>query len=266
MARDDLVIERVRHPLRFRLGQVCAIHPRGAHWVRITFRGPDLVGFVSASFDDHVKVFFPAPGEALPRMPQLDADGLPARVPEAARPIARDYTPRRFDPVRGELDIEFVLHGDGPGARWAAHARIGQTLGFGGPRGSLVIPTGYDWHWLIGDASALPAIGRRLEMLPSGAQARVLLTVDDPADRLALPTAAQADIRWLPATDGGALYAALASWEIPPGEGYVWAAGELTMARAVRQQLLARGIDKQRLRAVSYWQRGETARHQTLDD
>ena len=30
----------------------------------------------------------------------------------------RTYTPRRFDPDTLELDIEFVLHGDGVAATW----------------------------------------------------------------------------------------------------------------------------------------------------
>ena len=41
-------------------------------------------------------------------------------------------------------------------------AFVGQWVGIAGPRGSLVIPTGFDWHWLIGDETALPAIARRL--------------------------------------------------------------------------------------------------------
>jgi len=211
-------------------------------------------------------VFFPAPGESMPRLPRLDAEGQPQRVPEEERPIARDYTPRRFDPVRGELDIEFVLHDAGPASRWAARARIGQTLGFGGPRGSFQIPTAFDWHWLVGDDSALPAIGRRLAELPADAHAQVLLAVTDPQQRLALPSAAQAEIHWLPVADSDAVLAHLAAWRIPPGEGFAWAAGELALIRAVRMQWLERGIDKQRIRASSYWRQGAAATHQTLDD
>ena len=62
----------------------------------------------------------------------------------------------------------------------------GQTLRIGGPRGSFIIPTNFDWHLLIGDDTALPAIARRLEELPAGTRAVVLVEVDGPADQVAL--------------------------------------------------------------------------------
>jgi len=268
---EALIVERVRHPLVLRQAQVVAIAPRANNLVRITFRGPELSGFVSASFDDHVKVFFPAPGAILPRMPTLDSSGLPARQGAGEPPvIARDYTPRRFDPARCELDIEFVLHGDGPGSEWAARARIGQTLGFGGPRGSMVIPTGFDWHWLIGDDTAVPAIGRRLEQLAAHSQVVVVLMQDQPDGRLTLPCQAELTCHRLAGTDHSAPQAPvqqlLDALAVPDGEGYVWVAGELATVRAIRQKLLAKGIDKRRIRAASYWQRGASASHQTLDD
>src|SRR6185369_9649473 len=112
----------------------------------------------------------------------------------AAEPVRRDYTPRRYDAAAGELTIEFALHGDGPAARWAAQAAPGQRATIGGPRGSFVIPLDYDWHLLVGDESAMPAIARRLEELPAGATAIVILQVRDAADRRALQTSAAASL------------------------------------------------------------------------
>ncbi|WP_367651056.1 siderophore-interacting protein [Burkholderia seminalis] len=37
------------------------------HLLRVTLGGPDLADFESASFDDHVKVFFPRPVRNGPR-------------------------------------------------------------------------------------------------------------------------------------------------------------------------------------------------------
>jgi NADPH-dependent ferric siderophore reductase len=54
---------------------------------------------------------------------------------------------------------------------------------------------------------------------------------------------------------------------LPDGEGYVWAAGEATLMRAVRQLLcVERGIDKRRIRASAYWKRGAQAVHETIDE
>src|SRR5579859_611358 len=139
--RADLAVHRVRHPLKFRLLRVKKVHAVNPHLIRVTFTGEDLHDFVSASFDDHIKVFFPEPGADKPVLPEAGPDG-PVFPAGQARPIARDFTPRRFDAEARELDIEFAMHEAGPAATWAAQAKVGQYLGIGGPRGSLVIPTG----------------------------------------------------------------------------------------------------------------------------
>ncbi len=97
--RADLAVHRVRHPLKFRLLQVKQVHALNPHLIRVTFTGEDLHDFVSASFDDHIKVFFPEPGADKPVLPEAGPDGpvFPAGQP---RPIARDFTPRRFDAKR----------------------------------------------------------------------------------------------------------------------------------------------------------------------
>ena len=82
----------------------------------------------------------------------------------------RDYTPRRYDLDTLELDIDFVLHGDGPASTWAEQAKPGQFLHIGGPRGSMIVPDIFDSYLLIGDETALPAIARRLEGLAAESQ------------------------------------------------------------------------------------------------
>ena len=135
-------VQRVRHELKRRELTVIGVDDVTPNFRRVTLTGDSLADFVSASFDDHVKLIF-AP----------DADGAP---------VMRDYTPRRFDNAARELVIEFAQHGDGPAAAWAAQAQPGHTLTVGGPRGSFIIPTDFDWHLLVGDETALPAVARRL--------------------------------------------------------------------------------------------------------
>ncbi|AOY96615.1 NADPH-dependent ferric siderophore reductase [Cupriavidus sp. USMAA2-4] len=270
MTTRDLTVQRVRHPLKMRLVQVLRTRLVSPQLLRVTFGGDDLADFHSGSFDDHVKVFFPAPGQDQPALPEVGPNG-PVFPEGAARPAARDYTPRRFDNAACELDIEFVLHGDGPASTWAAQARAGQFLGIGGPRGSFVIPREFDWHLLVGDETALPAIGRRLEELPAGSQALVVVEVASPIAQIPLQSAAQLTVRWLhrngEAAEGSLLAPALHDLQLPPGEGYAWAAGEAQAMRAVRQHLVGeRGIDKSRIRASAYWKRGASAVHETLED
>ncbi|WP_158900593.1 siderophore-interacting protein [Burkholderia sp. L27(2015)] len=277
--RPNLEITRVRHPLKFRLLQVKRVHAVTPHLVRITLTGDDLHDFASDSFDDHVKVFFPEPGAQRPIMPTAGPQG-PVFPDDQPRQVARDYTPRRYDRDSGELDIEFALHGVGPAATWAAQAQIGQYLGVGGPRGSMVIPQAYDWHLLIGDETALPAISRRLEELPAGTRVAAVLEVASPEARIDFDTVADLFVVWRYRSessessersesehDSSSLLDAVRGTYLPDGEGYVWAAGESASIRAVRHHLCTeRGVDKARIRAASYWKQGAQAVHETLDD
>jgi NADPH-dependent ferric siderophore reductase len=245
-----LTVTRVRHALKRRLLQVRSVASVTPHLKRVTLAGEDLADFVSASFDDHVKVFFPNPGETKPALGEGDE-----------KPIMRDFTPRRFDASARELDLEFVLHHPGPASQWAETAAPGQWLGIGGPRGSFVIPTGFDWHWLIGDDSALPAIARRLEELPAGAKVTVI--VEAPA-RVEFATRTELTSIWVE-RDG--LEAAVHDVPLPAGEGYIWAAGEASSIRALRKSLVeTRGWPKTRIRAAAYWRRGEAAVHENYED
>lgn len=267
----SLETQRVRHPLKFRLLQVRRVTDVSPFLRRVTLHGDDLQDFVSASFDDHVKLFFPLPGQSQPTLPTATEQGIV--FPEGVtRPPARDYTPRRFDAQARELDIEFALHGDGPAADWAARAAPGDWLGVGGPRGSFVVPTQFDWHVLIGDETALPAIARRLAELPATVRAMVVAEVASAAGEIALPSAAQVDVQWLhrhdaPAGDPERLVAAAQTLTLPAGEGYVWVAAESGVARALRAVMVDHhGVAKSRIRAAAYWKRGAANVHETLQD
>lgn len=236
-------VQRVRHELKLRDLEVRRVQTLTPGVRAITFGGDALAGFVSASFDDHVKLM-------------LDTG--------AAEPVRRDYTPRRFDPAAGELTIEFALHGDGPAARWATQAQPGQRVQIGGPRGSFIVPMDYAWHLLIGDASALPAIARRLEELPAGGRAIAIVQVADAADRRPLAAAAELALQWV---DGpAACLAAVRALAWPPGDGYVWCAGEAATVAALRRVLTEeKGVPRHAIRAAAYWKRGAAAHHENLE-
>lgn len=255
---DPRAPRRVRHETRRRVLQVRRVERIAAHMVRITLGGDDLQGFTSLGFDDHVKLFFPE--AAAP-----DADG------EMKTP-SRDYTPRRYDAAAGTLEIDFALHDAGPATRWAEQATPGQTLTIGGPRGSFIVPTAFDWHLLIGDDTALPAIGRRLAELPKGSRALVLAEIDGAADRLTFESAAEVTVVWVhrDGAEAGAndlLRNALRMLELPPGDFYAWVACESLTAKALRAQLIAdNGANPKWMRAAGYWRRGTAAVHDTIND
>lgn len=240
-------VQRVQHELRRRELQVLRVAEISLNVRSITFGGEAMAGFVSASFDDHVKLLLPAP-----------ADG--------AEPVRRDYTPRHHDAAANELTIEFDLHATGPAARWAANARPGDSAAIGGPRGSLIIPTDYDWHLLAGDETALPAIARRLEELPAGTTVFVVAQARDAADRRSFHTAADARVQWV--ADDTAMLAAVRALALPsPDEGYAWCAGEAAAMAALRRVLVdEKGVPRHAIRAAAHWKRGATAHHENLGD
>ncbi|MGB6536066.1 MAG: siderophore-interacting protein, partial [Xanthobacteraceae bacterium] len=226
-----------------------------AHMIRVTLNG-DLEGFVSLGFDDHVKLFFPDGTR--------DDKGEPGL-------LGRDFTPRRFDPATGMMEIDFAIHDAGPATRWAARARPGDTLALGGPRGSFVIPTGYDWHLLVGDETGLPAISRRLAELPSGARAVVVGEVDGPSDEIAFDTKADAAVHWVHRNgaapgESDVLERGLAQLKFPAGDYYAWVACESLVAKTLRRQLLAlHRANPKWMRAAGYWRRGAVAVHEVIE-
>ena len=155
-ASSTPVITRVRHELAVRTLDVLAVTRLTPHMIRVTLGGAELEGFASAAPDDHIKIMVP------------DQDGTIVR---------RDYTPRHYDRETGTLLLDFVDHEGGPAAEWARSVVPGGTLQIGGPRGSQVIG-GEIRHWLlIGDETALPAIGRRVEELPAHTTVTTLVAV-----------------------------------------------------------------------------------------
>src|SRR5215470_17078434 len=181
---------RVRHATKMRLLQVREVSRLTPKMVRIVVGGEALAGFVSAAHDDHVKLLFPQPGQDKPVLPTPTPNG-PVYPEGAPRPAARDYTPRSYDAAANTLTIDFVLHGEGPATSWAAQAQPGHFLGIGGPRGSFIVPDDFDWYLLAGDETALPAIGRRLEELPPGTHALVVVEVADAGEEQHFDTRAR---------------------------------------------------------------------------
>jgi len=220
--------------------------------IRVVLGGDDLADFQSLAPDDHVKLLLGAESEG-------------------TRPQMRDYTPRRFDALRHELTLDFVDHPGGPAADWARAAQPGDRVGIGGPRGSAVI-TGPIAHWLlIGDETALPAIGRRIEEMAAGTSVTSLVAVPSEADRQGFETAAQHKARWVirplsEAADPAPLLTALATLELPPGT-FAWIAAEAGVAKALRAALIERGMAPNWIKASGYWVHGQAdASVKSLED
>jgi len=251
-AVDTQTIHRVMHEIKRRRLEVLRVVDLTPRMRRITLGGPELAGFVSLGTDDHVKLLFP---QNAAQTAALETLVLGAGKTDQPMPAMRDYTPRRYDLDSLELDIDFVLHGDGPASTWAEQAEPGQFLHIGGPRGSMIVPDIFDSYLLIGDETALPAIARRLEGLAANRRALVIIEVANGAEQQRLESAAQVNVIWV-LRDGGKnnLLTTVKQLQVPSGDLYAWIATETKVSRQIRRVLLdEHGLDDQFVKAVGYW-------------
>jgi len=216
------------------------------HMVRVVLGGEGVAGFDAGPFADrYVKLRFP---------PEV----------EGGRPRLRTYTIRSWDPAAGELAIDFVVHGEeGLAGPWAVAARPGDAMTFLGPGGAFDPSTEADWHLLVGDESALPAIAAVLEVLPAGARVKAFVEVDGPADEQALSTQAAAVdgevVTWVHRGAGEALVDVVQGWSFPGGVPEVFLHGDAGCVRELRRFVrLERGVRVDMLSASGYWRRGRT--------
>lgn len=242
-------IHRVMHEIKRRRLEVLRVTDLTPRMRRITLGGEQLAGFYSPGADDHIKLFFARDAAEEAALVQLLAggDGGPNK------PAMRDYTPRRIDLAKGELDIDFVIHGDGPASTWAERAQPGDHLHIAGPRGSMIVPDIFDSYLLIGDETALPAIARRLEELPAHREALVVVQVEDDAERQPLHSAASLQVVWVQRhqTD---LLQVVRELQLPPRELWAWVATEKGLSRQLKAVLLGHhGVPEANVKAAGYW-------------
>lgn len=230
--------------------------------VRVVLGGEGFASFESTPFtDQYVNALFVP--EGAPYAVPFDIEAARAGAPEH-RPVGRRYTIRRWDPVARRVTIDFVVHGDvGIAGRWADHATVGDRLQMVGPTGAYTPSETADWHLMVGDESALPAICASLERVRSGVPAVVVVVVDGPDHELALDCPGDAKVRWVHRRsspgDHGLLLAAVEAVEFPTGRVDVFVHGEAGEVRAVRRHLFAdRGVPKEGASISPYWRRSFT--------
>jgi NADPH-dependent ferric siderophore reductase len=174
-------------------------------------------------------------------------------VDATGRRVKRRYTIRHARAEAGELDLDVLLHGQWPGSSWGATAAVGDGIRFQGPRGKLEL-TSADWHLLVGDESALPAIAAVCEALPADEPALAVVEVQDATDELPVC----ADTRWLhrgtrPPGTPDLLVPAVQSLALPTGRGHGYLMGETRSMVALRAVLEARGLAHESIFVKGYW-------------
>ncbi len=231
--------------------------------VRVVLGGGTLDGFAMVEATDaYVNLAFPPDAASYGGV--FDPAVIRADHARHDWPARRRFTVRSWDEIARQLTIDFVVHGDeGVAGRWASSAAIGDVLVFDGPAGGYRPEPTADWHLLVGDESALPAIAASVEALPPDALAVVRLVCDGPEHEVELNGAATTDVEWLHRAgtpeDGQLLAAALQDLALPRGSGHAFVHGEAEEIRAVRRHLLRdRGWARDGMSCSPYWRRTMT--------
>lgn len=204
-----------------------------------------------------------------PRLLKLDVDcpdfieaaeirpGLWLRlwIPGPQGKFQRAYTVIGADREAGTFSLEFYLHGGGGvAAAWARAARPGMRIEAALYEGKSVFDPGEAAEvLLVGDLTSLPAIN---EICASTELPKtVILEATAPGDE-SFPTEVDRPLWLEQRVDSANTLAALPKRDLSGCACFI--AGETSMVRSVRKELLARGAQKRLLKSQGYWIRGRS--------
>ena len=203
---------------------------------RIVLGGEGLADYRSSGApDEWLRLMVPPERQQQVELPIKQGQQFHFANPQ---PSPRWYSVRRWDAERRHA------HRGCRGAR----ARGGHPLGRERParRPAAVsqphgrgIDTDADWVLILADQTGIPAACRILENLAPHQHAHAVFEAPNEAATFTPSSPAELKVCWAynpsPATIPSPLSAAVRTIELPPGQGYVWMAGEAACARDVRR-------------------------------
>ncbi len=198
-----------------------------------------------------------------PRLVGEPGRDVMVRVADGSRWVRRRYSVRWADPDTHRFGLWVTVDHDGPGARWARDAAVGQRVDVVGPRGKIGIAPDVDWHLFVGDLSAMAASYRMAEAIEPPGRAVFVLEIAQDADALTASfaeglgvTGLFVDRRDRAPHDATGLLSGLAAVELPAGHGHAYVLAESGVVRALRAALGARGVSEEDISHKSYWRAG----------
>lgn len=182
----------------------------------------------------------------------------------------RHYTIRWLDRSAGHLAVDFFMHGDTPGPRFARNAKSGELVTARGSRGRTHLREEADWHLLTGDETGLPAILHMLETADPDALIFAFIEVENDGDEQPVNTSARVTVSWLyrQSADGASdlLAGRVKSFDFPNGTGHACLTGQTSSVRSQRHDLLSRGMTREQISSEGYWRPDRVGGHDHVDD
>ena len=172
--------------------------------------------------------------------------------------VRRRYTIRMFDQIAAVVAIDVVLHGDGPGARWAAAVAPGDRVEAIGPRGKVSVVDGAEWHLFVGDESFLPAAFAMAESADTPVPKLLVLEVGSTVDEPPAPEVPGLSLQFVHRGGVSAGRSTLLGDELrtitlPSGVGHAYVSGELQVVAGIRSVLLEHGLTPEQISPKPYW-------------
>jgi NADPH-dependent ferric siderophore reductase len=265
------------------LAEVARTERMSPNVVRVTFGGEALRRFEPMGLDQWFRLFLPREGQDVLRLPTRSSALWYAqflRMPKHQRPYVRNYTVRAHRAAGSagpdgsvlahpELDVDFVVHGEGsgPASDWAVRARPGATAGILDQGTTYSPDPAADWHLIVADETGLPAAAGVLNQLPRSAVGHAFVEIPDAADTQPIDAPTGVALHWLPRADHrtpGVLALetvreAVHSATLPGGRGYAHLMGESALVTGLRRHLVSAGMPKADITFIGYWRAGHAA-------
>lgn len=243
-------------------GRVTSTEQLTPGMVRVVLGGGDLERLeMPHATDAYVNVAFRPAAASYDQV--FDPKAVRETAPQEEWPARRRYTVRSWDAETRELVVDFVVHADeGVASRWALTAQPGDVLVFEGPSGDYRPTPAADWHLLVGDESALPAIAVIAGARPRSERAIAVIEVQDETDELAIDGT---EVHWVHRGSAGPgtpdhLVPVVETLAFPPGAGHGYLMGETRSMVALRAVLENRGLAHDAIFVKGYWNIGRPDR------
>lgn len=227
--------------------QVHAITDLSPHMRRIVLSGKELEDFPVNVEGAHVKIVLPRPDEKQPSFGF--SFGIKKRM--------RSYTVRFFDDIKKQLTLDFAVNDhQGIASNWALNAKIGDYLGIAGPGKTKHTDYFADWHLLVADLTALPALAATLDKMPVNARGDVFLQVPSIEDQQDLNLPSGMNIKWIFNKEPSeqALFEEVKSMEWQSGTPAIFIAADSAQVKNIHRYVKSMpSFDKKKLYASAYW-------------
>ncbi|WP_162143756.1 siderophore-interacting protein [Hellea balneolensis] len=222
--------------------------------IRITLQSEAIKSFPANATGGHIKLIIPQPEHNSREFQKfLRSFGVRKRM--------RTYTVRHLNLQSGEIDIDFVAHGDdGPASAWALSAKLGDFIGLSSPGSPKLKPSQSGRYLVAVDMTAFPAAAAGLEGLSSDSTGDVYAEILSEKDIQPVNAPDGIKLHWIinsaPHAGSAALTSAIRNHSLT-GDESVFVAGEYEAVGDLRTYFRKeQGYAKDQLYISSYWKRG----------